>query len=204
MLARLSTILLLCCFFIGTLSAQTDKAYAKAIKKYRKQHIKELLKEERAPIDKKMAKKLDFFAPNTSYKVDATFTKTPDAAPFEMATYSGITKPYVQYGLLSFELDGKPVELAVYKSLRLQKIPMYRDYLFLPFKDVTNGDLTYGGGRYLDLKTTDIVDGKVKLDLNKVYNPYCAYSDGYSCPIPPKENHLAIEVLAGEKAFEKH
>jgi uncharacterized protein (DUF1684 family) len=203
MLVRLSTTLLLCCFALGTLFAQSDKAYAKAIKKYRKHHIRELLKEERAPIDKKMAKQLAFFDPNSDYAVEATFTRTKDAESFDMATYSGITKPYVKYGTLSFELDGNEVELAVYQSLRLIRMPMYRDYLFLPFKDATNGALTYGGGRYLDLKASDIVDGKVQIDLNKVYNPYCAYSDGYNCPIPPQENHLTIEVLAGEKAFVK-
>jgi uncharacterized protein (DUF1684 family) len=73
--------------------------------------------------------------------------------------------------------------------------------LFLPFQDETNGDDTYGGGRYMDLKITDIRDNRITLDFNKCYNPWCAYSDGYNCPVPPKSNHLPIEVKAGEKMF---
>ncbi|MFT4762129.1 MAG: hypothetical protein ACI9LN_004113, partial [Saprospiraceae bacterium] len=67
----------------------------------------------------------------------------------------------------------------------------------------TNSETTYGGGRYLDFKTTDIVDGKMTIDFNKTYNPWCHYSDGYNCPIPPKENHLEVEIVAGERNFGK-
>ena len=82
-------------------------------------------------------------------------------------------------------------------------MPQYRDYLFIPFKDLTNEDATYGGGRYIDAKTTDITSGEMILDFNKSYNPYCAFSDAYSCPIPPDENHLNIKIEAGEQEFAK-
>ena len=82
-------------------------------------------------------------------------------------------------------------------------MPQYRDYLFLPFKDPTNGKASYGGGRYLDLKTGDLKSGTAIIDFNKAYNPWCAYADGFSCPIPPAANHLAVEIHAGEKNFEK-
>ena len=62
---------------------------------------------------------------------------------------------------------------------------------------------TYGGGRYIDLTITDIKNNLIELDFNKCYNPYCAYSDGYSCPIPPDENNLKIKIEAGEKKFAK-
>ena len=58
---------------------------------------------------------------------------------------------------------------------------------------------TYGGGRYMDMDTGDFVDGKVILDFNKAYNPYCAFSDGWNCPIPPPQNHLKLRIEAGEK-----
>jgi len=73
--------------------------------------------------------------------------------------------------------------------------------LFLPFKDFTNNESTYGGGRYINFLDTDIKDGKIEIDFNKSYNPWCAYSDGFNCPIPPKENHIETEVTAGEKNF---
>ena len=65
--------------------------------------------------------------------------------------------------------------------------------------DKTNGKESYGGGRYLDLEIPE--DKIIILDFNKAYNPYCAYSDRYSCPIPPIENHLDVAINAGFKAF---
>ena len=80
--------------------------------------------------------------------------------------------------------------------------PEYEDYLFIPFNDLTNGNETYDGGRYLDLKTTS--ESTIVIDFNKAYNPYCAYNDKYSCPIPPRENDLPIEIKAGILTFGKH
>ena len=81
----------------------------------------------------------------------------------------------------------------------------YQDYLFLPFKDLSNGNQTYGGGRYLDFRQGDIHEKAGEswliLDFNKCYNPYCAFSDGYNCPVPPQENHLPMAVDAGERQF---
>ena len=120
-----------------------------------------------------------------------------------MPTYSGKTKEHVAYAVLSFMLDGKPQQLTLYRSLNLMKVPNYRDYLFLPFKDATSGRETYGGGRYIDFRTGDIKDGKVTLDFNRAYNPYCAYQEGYSCPIPPTNNVLSVAIEAGEKTYGK-
>ena len=120
-----------------------------------------------------------------------------------MLTYSGMRKQYVKYGELHFELAGKKQRLNVYQSLDLRKMPQYRDYLFVPFKDLTNAGETYGGGRYLDFRMKDIEGSDCVLDFNKAYNPYCAYSEGYNCPIPPRENHLEAKVEAGEMNFGK-
>jgi Uncharacterized conserved protein len=76
----------------------------------------------------------------------------------------------------------------------------YRGTLFLPFADETSADETYGAGRYLDLKKTPGASTMV-LDFNKAYNPYCAYSDNFSCPFPPKENILKVAIKAGEKSY---
>ncbi len=81
--------------------------------------------------------------------------------------------------------------------------PTYKNYLFLPFTDLTSGEESYGGGRYIDLETTDIFNNKVIIDFNKAYNPYCAYASGYNCPIPPRENDLPVAVKAGEMNFGK-
>ncbi|MCK5678470.1 MAG: DUF1684 domain-containing protein, partial [Flavobacteriaceae bacterium] len=92
--------------------------------------------------------------------------------------------------------------LEIYQNQKLILTTDYEDYLFLPFTDKTNGESTYGGGRYLDLK---IPDGDTTvIDFNKAYNPYCAYNHKYSCPIPPKANQLDVEINAGVKAYEEH
>ncbi len=146
---------------------------------------------------------LRFYSPDIRYRVEATVTLTPDAEPFEMPTYSGKTQPQVKYATLSFVLNGQPYTLAIFRSLNLMRLPQYRDYLFLPFKDATSGKETYGGGRYLDLRLRDVQNGKLMLDFNKAYNPYCAYADGYSCPIPPKVNELPVVIEAGEQKWAK-
>lgn len=146
---------------------------------------------------------LRFYAPDARYHVEATVQLTPEAVPFDMPTYSGKTQSQVKYAVLSFMLNGQPQTLSIYRSLTLTRLPQYRDYLFLPFKDATSGKETYAGGRYLDLRLGEIHDGKLMLDFNKAYNPYCAYADGYSCPIPPKENELTVGIEAGEQKYGK-
>jgi peptide deformylase len=93
--------------------------------------------------------------------------------------------------------------LNVYQSVALFQNPAYKNHLFLPFLDLTNGQESYSGGRYIDLSTDDIKGNNVEIDFNKAYNPYCAYSNGYRCPVPPVENNLETKIMAGEKAFHK-
>lgn len=198
------TVLFLFFSFAGfPLNAQTsDTGFAAEIERHREHYKQEFLTNPRAPLRAADTALLDFFPPDPAWRLSARFEATPDAQPFDMPTYSGRTKPFRRYGFAHFEIAGKPYRLALYTNLTLAQQDAYRDHLFLPFKDHSNGDTTYGGGRYLDLKTGDIgADGIVILDLNKVYNPWCAYSDGYNCPIPPAENHLELTVQAGERLF---
>lgn len=170
---------------------------------FRKHYKEEFLKTKNSPLKKDDLSYLRFFEPDSTYRVTAVFKRIQKSRPFEMPTYSDTNKTYVKYGELKFRLHGKKQSLTVYRSLSLQTLPQYRDYLFLPFKDKTNGIESYGGGRYIDLRTGDIKDNIVILDFNKAYNPYCAYSDGYHCPIPPAANHLSAKIEAGEKNFGK-
>lgn len=137
-----------------------------------------------------------FFPVNLKYRVVAEFTRTENTEPFDLPTSSGKTKAYQEYGKASFTLDGKPYTLTVYQSLDLIKQEKYRNYLFLPFRDTTNGKETYGGGKYMDL--TIPKDNTIILDFNKSYQPYCAYNAyDYNCPIVPEENRLPVEIRAG-------
>ena len=120
---------------------------------------------------------------------------------FKMPTYDGTSKEFYRYAKINFNLNDKAITMTLYKSIALASNPAYKDLLFLPFTDETNNVETYGGGRYIDLSSKEISDNKIEVDFNKAYNPYCAYSDGYRCPVPPEENNLELAIKAGEKKF---
>ncbi len=155
--------------------------------------------------DLKNFKGLDFFKVDSSFIVKAKLTRIEDSPIFEMQTTTERKPLYKEYGLLNFTLKGNDYELTVYQSQDDLRDEKYKDYLFVPFTDFTSGNESYGGGRYMDLKTTDIMpDDTLLLNFNNTYNPYCAYNDKYSCPLTPRKNHLNLEVKAGVKAFKKH
>jgi uncharacterized protein (DUF1684 family) len=175
------------------------------LKVFREGRDKEFRNKEESPLkdeDFSIFKGLDYFPVNKKFQVNADFTQTTDERYFQLPTSSGKTKKYKKFGVLKFRLNGKNYSLNVYQADAevLAKYPEYKDLLFIPFKDATNGKATYGGGRYIDIKTPS--GAKVILDFNLAYNPSCAYgSDRYSCPIPPKENFLQVEINAGEKNY---
>ena len=155
--------------------------------------------------DLKQFKGLDFFPVDAAYIVTATLVKTVNAPTFEMATTTDRKPLYKEYGQLSFTLKGKACELTIYRSQDDLRDEKYKDYLFLPFTDATSSDESYGGGRYMDVMTTDEnADGTISLNFNNTYNPYCAYNDKYSCPLTPRKNHLDVAIKAGIMVFEKH
>ncbi len=173
------------------------------IAQFRQNQVTELFESAKPPLKKDEIRFLSYFAPDGKYRLEAAFRPEENARPFLMTTSTGSASEYVKYGTVTFYLDGHPHRLAVYRSLTLPRIGKYRDYLFVPFRDKTNGKETYGGGRYLDLRAGDIRNGTVVLDFNKAYNPYCAYSPAFSCPIPPSENRLKARIEAGEKIFKR-
>ncbi len=151
-------------------------------------------------------KRHQFYPLRSKYCVEVTCIPTPDKQPFEMPTVSGKTKTIVQVYALVFELNGRKDTLAAYRNLKLAQQPQYADDLFIPFKDYSSGFKSYGGGRYIDWKMPAQVETKkstVYLDFNQCYNPYCAYSTGWSCPLPPQENYVETKVHAGVRRW-KH
>ena len=182
----------------GTVSAQT---YTDTIAEFRKHYTEDLLADKRAPIKHSQVSSLNFFPPDRNYCVWASFRESPGSVPFKIPTHSGKQKPFREYGVLTFILNNNLYSLHAYQSIDMMNDAAHKDDLFIPFNDETNYEATYGGGRYIDLSIKDIIDGKVLLDFNKCYNPYCAFADGYSCPIPPAENKLHTEIKAGEKMF---
>jgi hypothetical protein len=102
---------------------------------------------------------------------------------------------------VSFQVNGTDLSLVVYQNEQLMQDTAFENYLFLPFTDLTNGEESYGGGRYLDLEISKLKNNSILIDFNKAYNPYCAYASGYNCPVPPRENNLPIAIRAGEKVY---
>ena len=144
-------------------------------------------------------KTLDFFPANEKFFVVAKFVRTKKEKPFEMKTSTDRKPMYVKYGEVFFTIDGSNLKLNVYKNIALSKQEKYKDHLFLPFSDLTCGNESYIGGKYIDLKIPKA--NSIVIDFNTSYNPYCAYNHKYSCPIVPLENDLNIEIKAGVKKF---
>ena len=113
-------------------------------------------------------------------------------------TSSGQVANYRPVGRLMFELYGRPCRLTVYQGLDEHSAA---DPPFVPFTDATSGDETYGGGRYMDVRPLVPGVDTVTLDFNFTYHPYCAYSERYSCPVPPAENALPVAVRAGVRSW---
>ncbi len=151
-----------------------------------------------SPLTKKARRKFDsipFFPIDTNYYIVAKFERIIDGEEFKMKTSTAREPVYKVFGKAIFTLRDTTYELMIYQNVNLTKKEGYENYLFLPFNDYTNGNETYGGGRYLDIRIPD--GDTIILDFNKAYNPYCAYTDGYSCPVPPKENSVATYIYAG-------
>ena len=107
-----------------------------------------------------------------------------------VGTMDGDAKQYVRVGRFTMNVDGQEATVTVFQDTVTGKF-------FLPFRDTTADDETYSVGRYVDPKARP--DGKLNVDFNMAYNPYCAYNTGWSCAIPPFENRLNVPIRAGEK-----
>jgi uncharacterized protein len=184
------------CFWAYLAAAQT---YADSIRQLRVLHFSELTD----PAKKILTEDeiahfegLDYFLIDTTYIIEARFIRKK-GKKFKMPTSTSRSPVYRRFGFVQFQLNGMEHQLTVFQNIELKRQEGYANYLFLPFRDSSSGNESYGGGRYLDLV---IPKGKkIILDFNLAYNPYCVYSDRYSCPIPPEENRLKTAIRAGEK-----
>jgi uncharacterized protein len=182
------------------LSAQSDSTALKEIRAFQEELNHHYKTPGQSPLSEKNLADFnghEFFPVDLRFRVSAKLVVTENEKEFKMKTSSEKQKDYVKYGELHFMINGKACKLNAYQSLDLIKQEAYKDYLFIPFTDLTTGETSYGGGRYIDLRIPK--GNTLTLDFNQAYNPYCAYSTGYSCPVPPKENFLDLKVEAGIK-----
>lgn len=177
------------------------QSYSEQISIHREKYKQDFIKESNSPLKENDLQNLHFYDADSNYKISADVEMLKNEKVFKMPTYDGTSKEFYRYAKINFNLNDKAITMTLYKSIALASNPAYKDLLFLPFTDETNNVETYGGGRYIDLSSKEISDNKIEVDFNKAYNPYCAYSDGYRCPVPPEENNLELAIKAGEKKF---
>ncbi|WP_412070286.1 DUF1684 domain-containing protein [Rubrivirga sp. IMCC43871] len=133
---------------------------------------------------------IPYFDYDPAYAVPAVLVPSLTRDTVNFPTTTGALQRHVTAGHLVFTLDGVQRRLEAFESVGDTR-------LFVPFRDATSGDATYGGGRYLDLELEPT--GRYALDLNRAYHPYCVYNVSYSCPLPPAENTMSTDVPAGER-----
>jgi uncharacterized protein (DUF1684 family) len=139
--------------------------------------------------------KIEYFPPNIDFKVIAKINRLTNNDTIKFVTSKGTSKAYLKFALLEFKLKEKIHKLPIYKSFKQSN----KNEILLCFNDKTNGISTYEGGRYIDISFKNAQ--RIEIDFNKAYNPFCVYNAKYICPIPPKENFIDEEIIAGEKIY---
>lgn len=131
---------------------------------------------------------LSYYPYNPDLDLVVTAVPVKDDRRIQIETTTGDTRIYERYARFEFTVDGQPIALTIYDSPH---------GYFLPFVDAGAPGETYPAGRYVEPEL--LPDGRFHVDFNQVYNPTCAYNEGWSCPITPSENRVAVHIRAGEK-----
>lgn len=135
-------------------------------------------------------KGLNYFPEDPALRLEVIPGELSGSPDLELQTSTGELQRYRRLGRISFEVGGQRGELTVLEG---------PNGLFLPFVDSLAGTETYPAGRYLEPEP--LREGRLLVDFNLAYNPYCAYNEHWSCPLTPFENRLRIPIRAGEKVF---
>jgi len=157
--------------------------------------------EENSPIllhEKSGFRGLNYYPVNPNLRFSAKLHRYPRPDRIRLGTNTGEIRGGLRYGYFDFKVGAQTCRLQVY---RLEDAANHEASLFIPFRDATSGQETYGAGRYIDLKEN--TSGVYDLDFNRAYNPFCAYNTEYSCPLPPAENTLTVPIRAGEKKYSR-
>lgn len=180
---------------------QKPDAWTEKILKNRADKDAYLAADAKSPIPKEKRgdfKSLDYFPPDRSFSFLLELHEHSEKAVTVVKDSKGNDRRYIRWGEFRFDVAGEKCVLQAYKS------EPGEERLFVPFKDLTSGKETYGAGRYLDLEPEEsFSNGKWTLDFNEAFNPYCAYSHNYACPLVPPENWLGVRIEAGERSYSK-
>ena len=161
---------------------------------FRKRRDTFFLKHPRSPLSveqKKDFQGMDYFPENPSLELVVEIERFEEKEEIQIETTTGDTQTFARIGRFKFDVEGQETELILYAG--------EKGY-FLPFTDALAGKETYKIGRYVEVKP--MTEDRFRIDFNMAYNPFCAYSEGHSCLIPPDENHIDVPIRAGEKVFD--
>ena len=145
---------LICILIISSLTLCFSQSYVEEVRKFQQDLNDEFLDPETSPLEESKIKSFKghvFFEVNQDYCIKAEFIKSSDIVTFQMKTSTRRMPTYDKYGIAKFTINGKQYQVTLYQSHRLRESEKYKDYLFLPYTDLTNGFESYGGGRYIDL-----------------------------------------------------
>jgi len=147
--------------------------------------------------DRRAFQGLAYWPPDPEYCFELALHEYDAKEVIHVADTSGQQRNLWRWGQFRFQLAGKECTLQTYRS------DPGEEQFFIPFRDQTSGNETYGAGRYLDLEPEHHLtsEGKWVVDFHEAYNPWCAYSEKYTCPIVPPENWLEVPIHAGEKTY---
>jgi uncharacterized protein (DUF1684 family) len=200
----LNRILLINLLALLTLTCSIDaQSFKKEYRTWKKGYKRNFRIDETSPLGRIGVFRLRFFKPRANYRTTADLILSSSKDVISFPTTTGKTMEYIAFAKAAFKIYEQPCTLTVYRSAKALTNENYQNYLFVPFRDYTSGDESFGGGRYIDLLASDVSNGKLVIDFNRAYNPYCAYNELYSCPVPPAENSLPLEIRAGEKKYRK-
>ncbi len=188
------------------MEAQPVEKYRREVEDFRRRKDHMLATDPESPIrpaERASFRSLDYFPVDPKYRLRVRLQ--PEASPVRvrMVTSKGSEQDFLRVGYFDLSLEGKQLRLYAYRSAPPpgHEHHVQGEPLFVPFRDATSGKETYGAARYLDLEPSP--SNEYVLDFNVAYNPYCAYSDDYVCPFPPRENTLPVAIRAGETVY-KH
>ena len=192
------SLIFIAALFSSTLAFSQDSAYSDSLTEARQKFADKVLNTDYIlnGMEQKGLDTLSYFPVDTTWRIKSRLIRDKGKR-FEMPTSTDRTPKYRRYGWLCITHGDTTFRLAAYKNLEL-KGKEYKYYLFVPFKDANAPKTTYGAGRYIDVYRKRGSDDVI-VDFNTAYNPYCAYSHRYSCPITPSENHVDFKINAGEK-----
>lgn len=175
-------------------SLSGSESYVDTVKKQRDSFVKNLMSEDDSPIASlKDFSGIKYFEADKNFIIDAEFKAESAGQGMILMTDSTQTE-IKKAGTATFSVNGKTFTVNVFDE---------GEHFLFPFRDLTSGKETYGGGRFVNIPRESLNDDKLEIDFNNAHNFYCAYNESYICPIPPKENFIDAEIRAGEKKYKE-